>query len=393
MTVEGAGRPAVLLGGESAALSAARSLGRAGVQVHVAGDEVWDTVGRSRYCASFTHVDTGEGLEERWLAWLERGPRGAAIMPTSDEALLLVARHRARLIELGYVPFDADDEVLLAMLDKRRTYALAREAGVAAPETTALSSPEEIDGALERVRFPCALKPAHSHLFSRHFGIRKKLFVVESRAELEWVVEQTSPLGLEMLLTEIIPGADDRIAIYTSYIDTDGTPLFHFTRRKLRQYPPRFGIGCYQLTEWVPDVADAGLRFLQSVGVRGLASVEFKRDPRDGHVKLMECNHRFTTGTEITRLAGIDIALFTYNRLAGLSPPPVSSFRDGIRMWNPVEDARSFLISRRRGELSLGEWLRSLLHPQRFPVFSWSDPRPALANYTRLLGRGRSRGR
>lgn len=366
-----------------------RSLGRADVAVHAVGDARWDTMRRSRYCTSFTHVEPGGDLEDRWLDWLERGPRGSVVLPTTDSVVALVARHRKQLMEWGYIPFEANDDVIDAVLDKRRTHQLAEEVGVASPATVALASVGEIDEALLQVSMPCAFKPAHSFLFARHFGVRTKLFVVNDRAELESALRVTEPLGLEMLLTEIIPGPDSRLCHYATYMDERGDPLFHFTRRKVRQYPPSFGIGCYQLTKWDPEVAAAGLRLFRGIGLRGLAAVEFKHDPRDGQPKLIECNHRFTTATELTRMAGIDMPLLTYNRLVGLPLPDVASFEEGLRMWNAIEDTRSFLASRDSGDMTARQWVRSLLHPQRFPVLRLDDPGPALANYRRLLLRRR----
>lgn len=381
--------PAVVFGGETIGLSIARSLGRKGVPVYAVGDPVWDGAASSRYCVSFTSIHASEGREEdRWLHWLATsGPRGAVLMPSTDGAVSLVARHRAELLELGYVPFEANDEVALAMLDKKRTYELAREAGVATPKTVSVEVEEDVVRAIDEVGFPCALKPVHSHVFARHFGIRAKAFVVQTPEELREQLERTVALELAMLVTEIVPGDDDRLLAYSTYLAADGEPLFEFTRSKVRQYPPGFGIGCYQVTRWDPEVAELGLRFFREIGLRGLAAIEFKRDPRDGRPKLIECNHRFTTATELTRIAGIDLPALAYDRYLGRPVPRVGSFREGVRMWNPIEDTRSFVESRRRGDLSFGRWAASLLHRQHFPVLRLSDLRPALVNYRRMARR------
>ena len=79
-----------------------------------------------------------------------------------------------------------------------------------------------------------------------------------------------------MLVTEVIVGASDEFVSYFGYLDEDGQSLLSFTKRKLRQQPPGFGIGTYHQTTYDPEVAAAGLRFLQAVGMRGLGNVEFK---------------------------------------------------------------------------------------------------------------------
>jgi len=374
--------PAILLGGETISLAVGRRLSAAGVPVYGLG--YWaDPLRVSRHRRAYVPTSGTADV----LNWLETGPRQGVVLPCYDDGLELVALHRARIEELGYRAIEADDDVLLAMLDKTRTYELAAAAGIAVPRTAAVASHEEAVAAAEEIGYPCALKPRHSHRFARHFGLLRKAIVVESRADLEAALTETSGLGLDLLVTEIIPGPDDGFVSYYSYLDSEGEPLFHVTKRKPRQFPPGFGLGSYHLTDWNPEVAAAGLRFFQGIGLRGLANVEFKRDSRDGCLKLIECNHRFTAATAQLCAAGADIALFTYNRLLGLDGPEIDGYRRGVALWYPGRDLRAFLQYRRQGQLTLRAWLRSLLRRQRFPLARADDPVPSLAAVARRLFR------
>lgn len=378
-------KPAVLIAGEHIALAAARSLSAAGVSVYALGHGE-DPTRHSRHRRQFVEVGSGIRLMVRSMEWLRsKGPRGAVVIPCDDEGLELVAGNRTELAELGYLPIEADDRVLLAMLDKQRTYELAREIGVATPLTFVVETREEVIAAAERVGYPCALKPLSAHRWHRHFPLRTKAFVARDQAELERAVTRTQPLDLEVMVTELIPGGDERFCSYYGYLDSDGESLVHITKRKLRQYPPGFGLGTFHLTDRNPDVAAQGLRFLQGIGARGLACVEFKRDPRDEQLKLIECNHRLTGATEQLRAAGADLPLFVYRRLTGASPPPISDYRTAVSLWSPLLDARAFIGYRRRGELTLRRWIASLLRRHRFPIFRWSDPLPSLARGARKL--------
>lgn len=382
--------PAVLLGGEVIALSVARSLRRAGVEVHAFGHEQ-DPLRHSRCRASFTSFGEVDGIQEAWLEHLGRAARSAVVLPCSDDGLELVARNRRLLTDLGYVPVEAHDAGILAMLDKRETYRRAQRADVPAPATAVVSSAAESSSGLARVPPPWALKPVHSHEFAHHFGLRKKAFIVRNREQLEEALEPTLALGVPMILTEIIPGPDHAFESYYTYLDPHGEPLFEFTKRKLRQFPTGFGLGTYHQTHWNPEVAELGLRFLQSAGVRGLANVEFKRDARDGRLKLIECNHRFTAATELIRACGLDLPLFVYERTLGRPGPGLGSYRTGMHLWYPVQDGRAFLDYRRRGELTTASWLRSLMGPQRFPVASLRDPLPSIVQHLGMAARGARR--
>lgn len=366
------------------ALSAGRSLSAAGVEVHGIGNE-HDPLRYSRRRRYFRAVRMGAEAKNAFFDALRDGPGEGVIIPCCDDALELIATRRAELQGFGYLPLEANDEVLLAMLDKEKTFELATRAGIEAPWVKTVRSPEEALEATARVEFPCALKPRHSHYFAHRFA-SGKAFVVENEAELEAALNLTLEAGVEMMITEIVPGPDADTCSYYSYIDTDGQPLFNVTKRKLRQYPPWFGLGCYHITDWIPEVAELGLAFFQGVGVRGLANVEFKRDQRDGRLKLIECNHRLTAATEQLRRAGADMPLFAYRRTLGLPVPQAMPYRSGVGYWYPLSDLRAFNSYRRAGEWNLRQWLQSLARPQTFPLASLSDPMPSLAAVSHRVG-------
>ena len=379
--------PAVLLGGGNIAVSAARSLSESGVAVIALGTRT-DPVRRSRFCTEFVDLGADAGVRERWLGWLADRGEATVVLPCNDDALELVARHRAMIAGFGHRPVEANDDVVLAMLDKARTYELASAAGVAVPRSEVVSTPEEAEAVSDEFDFPCALKPLAAHRFALHFGA--KLFVVERREELAALLERARVLDVEMMVTDIVPGPDHQHVSYYSYLDEEGEPLFHFTKRKLRQYPTRFGLTCYQVTDWNPEVAELGLRFFQGSGLRGIGNVEFKRDQRDGCLKLIECNHRFTAANDLVRHCGLDIPLLAYNRLVGRPGPAVDTYRTGVRMWHPIEDLRALGEYRRAGRLTARKWVRSLLHRQHFPVLRADDPMPTVVNLSRR-GRGLAR--
>jgi D-aspartate ligase len=366
--------PAVLLGARGPALSVARTLGAAGVAVDVLAGAP-GAVAKSRHCRRYVAA-SGPDVQARWLRWLEReGPRGAVLLPCQDDGVELVARHRAELVELGYRPIEGDDDVMLAMLDKEATYERARAVGVPTPSTVRIRGAADVPVAVERVGFPCAVKPVHSHLWQRHF--RAKLVVAGDEASLRACLARAGALGLEVIVTEIVPGADDQFVSYYSYLDEAGRPLFHFTKRKLRGYPIHFGLWTYQVVEWHPDVAELGLRFFSGIGLRGVGNVEFKRDARDGRLKLIECNHRFTAANELVRRAGVDIARLAYGRGAGVELAAVRPVREGMRHWSPW-DIAGFLAYRAAGELSTAAWLASL-RPAHVGALRWDDPMPSVA--------------
>ena len=364
--------PAVVLNGAATALPIVRRLGREGVEVHALG-AAGDAVRHSRF-ARFVDLGGGEDVQDRWLDWLAtRAPAGAVVLAASDHGVEMTVRHRARLVQLGLVPMELNDEAALIMLDKQRTSELAAKLDVPCPRTIQITSADEVDGALT---FPIGLKPLHSYLFHSHF--KEKLFVVRDEQELRERLDATARLGLEMIATELVEGPDEGIGTYCAYLDENSEVMCELTKRRPRQYPAKAGTGTLQVTDWSPEVAEVGRRFLTGAGVRGHASVELKRDTRDGRLKLIECNYRFLQSTPVLQAAGFDIVGFTYNRLTG-RPLPSMEYRRGVRALSVLDDLRAFPEYRRRGELTTGSYLRSLARPHHLMMMAWDDPLPAIA--------------
>lgn len=381
--------PAIVLGGTVTALSIARSLWEAGVEVHVL-DRPDSPARFSRQRASFVDVG-GPDMQDRMLEWLETAPEGSVVLAGSDDGLELIARHGAELAGRGLRPMEADGEVLLAMLDKQRTYEIAAAHGIGTPRTIRLRSVGDAEEVAGELSYPCLLKPNHAHLFRLRTDSDAKVLTIGSPAELRAAFERLQDIEVEMLVTEVICGPSDEFVSYFGYLDEEGAPLVRFTKCKIRQYPPGFGLGTYHASTHDPEVAELGQLFLEAAGMRGLGNVEFKRDGRDGQLKVIECNARFTASNEVIRRAGIDLALFAYNRLVGHPTPPVHAYRDDVRLWEPVNDTRAFLVYRHRGELTLPGWLRSLAHRQYFPVARLNDPLPVIVRHARKLKRAGGR--
>jgi predicted ATP-grasp superfamily ATP-dependent carboligase len=190
-----------------------------------------------------------------------------------------------------------------------------------------------------------------------------------------------------MLMTEVIPGPETAICTYFTHVDEHGEPLFDYTKSKIRQWPKRSGLTCYQVSDRNEDVIEAGRRLVQGIGLRGVAVPEFKHDPRDGQWKLIECNHRFTGSLDLTRHCGIDQTRIAYDRVVGRHVAAADDYRTGVTQWNPIEDVRALLDYRRDGELTVPGWLRSVARRQHFPMMRADDPGPTMASLGTKVGR------
>jgi D-aspartate ligase len=370
--------PVILLGGEANALSVARQLGRLGIRVFAINVPT-ACIRSSRYCR-WIEVPLEDGAEESWARFL-LGPdsaylQGAVLLACSDAAIAVLAHHRSQLAE-RYRLDESEPGAQLCMLDKYSTYQTAVAAGVPTPRFWRAEGREHVLSLKDELVFPLIVKPRLSHVFEQRFG--QKFFTASNFDELIGAFDTASAAGLEALLVEFIPGADDKLCSYYTYLDQDGTPLLDFTKRIIRRFPTGMGGACYHITDWIPELVPLGRALFAQAGLRGLANVEFKLDERDGKYKLIECNARFTAGNCLVAASGVDLAALVYGRIVGRASEPLVSYKRGLRLWDPVRDFWSFNEQRKSGKLTTMAWLKSILHRQTFAYLDWSDPMPFVA--------------
>lgn len=380
-----------MLGGQENALAIVRSLTARGVPVSLsASQECWAL--HSRYCSQRYVIPQGQSAADYWhklLLGSDAGLDGCVLFACSDEAIEFMAARREELAH-RYVIDDHLAPQQLAMLDKRETIRLAAQVGIPTPKQWPVQRVADVDAILPGLDFPVLLRPIHSHKFQRVF--RKKLLRVRDASELRAKVAEVAAHGLEVIVCELIPGPDDLLSSYYTYIAPNGQHLFHFTKRIIRRSPPNFGLGSYHATEWLPETAEMGRRFFCGIGFRGLGNIEFKRDPRDGQLKLIEVNARFTAAQELLVRAEMDIAWIIYLHLTGGAVPTLNGFKENLRLWYFLDDFDAYRDLRALGQLSFLGWIRSISRPQVLPYFSLNDPMPALAKgwntvQTRVLKR------
>jgi predicted ATP-grasp superfamily ATP-dependent carboligase len=384
---------ALILRASRNSLSAARSLGRAGFEVAIAAPAREDpATRRSRYVARFVPV---EQFDDRAVRVLLELPRSTGKKPflfaTGDEDALFIARHQERLAN-GYHFVSPGYSVLEAIVDKASLYETARTHGIPHPKFHVVREAGDIETAIEAVGTPCYVKPAMGHEWRR--VRRGKLAFARDQDELRRILEDFVALRLTAIPIEIIPGSDGDIHGLSAYIDREGRPVGWRTKRKIRQFPLGVGDASIQEISEEPEVAELGLRLLEITGHRGAATVEFRRDVRDGRLVLMEINVRTVSGQQLMTSSGFDVPLLAFCDATG-RPLPASKPVKRVRWLYLGLDFRAFRGMRRNGDISTVQWLGSLLSCRSFAYFAWDDLAPFFARCRIWLDRqlrGRFRG-
>jgi predicted ATP-grasp superfamily ATP-dependent carboligase len=375
---------ALVIGADYRALGVVRSLGRRGIRVQVLrhGDDRLATA--SRYCERTLKLPHGDDAALAFL--LELADSGLAdwtLFASADETAALVGRNHAALAARYRLTTPPWETVQFAH-DKRLTYRFAEETGVAEPPRTWYPRDAAEVAALD-CPFPVALKPAVKEGLNRLTAA--KAWRVESRDELVARYADACTLVSPdvLMVQEIVDGGGESQLSYAA-LCADGVPLASVVARRTRQYPMDFGRASTHVeTVEDPEVERHAVALLARLRFDGVVEVEFKRDPRDGRLKLLDVNPRVWGWHTLCGRAGVDFPYLMWRHANGEAVPETTALA-GVRWVRMSTDLPTVLKEIRRGRLSIREYLRSLRPPRESAIFAWDDPLPGLLEGPLLAG-------
>lgn len=372
--------PALVLGLSPTGLLIVRSLGRRGVAVSGADEDPFAIARASRFCTwnddigRALHGDD-EGLVRALERFAERAHTPPALFLTSDALIERLLPFGDRLAASFRLTTPLGD-VTASMLDKRRFHALCERIAEPTARTVFGATVDDIDEVARGLRYPAIIKPAFSHHLAG-FLRGRKVFEAPDAAALTEAFRAMARVDDDLVVQEVIPGPDDAIWIAAAYVGPDGRLEALFTGRKLRQFRPRFGSASLAVSERDVEVATRCATFLRASKFRGLCGLEFKRDARDGTLRMIEVNARATLWMGLTSAAGVDVPHAAYASATG-APPPELAPVEGVKWAYLPRDLQSAAESWRAGELSAGAWARSLRGLASEAIGALDDPLPAL---------------
>ena len=314
--------PAVIVGAGLNGLGVLRSLAAAGVPSVVVGTHGDEPAMRSRHGRKVFYDAAGGG--EALLATLERVAAGAADRPvlilTMEESVVHVMTHYARLATRFRMTLSAPD-TLAPLLNKDGVRAAAEAAGLAIPRTLRIQSAADVSG-LDALTPPLIVKPARRD--AAYEAAFSKAYRFDTHAPARELIERILPVLPDVIVQEWIEGTDSDLYFCLQHLPADGAAPTSFVGRKIRSWPPRVGgtASCGPAPEAI-EIIESTTAFFRQAGVHGLASMEYKRDPRSGRYVVVEPTvGRTDYQEEVATLNGVNLPLAAYRSARGLAPPP-----------------------------------------------------------------------
>jgi predicted ATP-grasp superfamily ATP-dependent carboligase len=365
------------------ALGIARSAGRLGIPVHRIARERSAPARLSRYSRGWSCIpdraSTAEILE--FLHECSRSVGRALLIPIDDAASVFVDEHAQALAPDFLFPRQPEG-LAQALSSKREMYELCMRHGIPTPVSAFPESEAELLQYAEQGAFPTVLKCINA---GDAPPSAPRVAIVEDRDQLLAAYRRMeSPQAPNLMIQEYVPGKPETIWMFNGYFDGQSACRVGFTGKKIRQTPPYTGATTLGVCLPNPTVEDATVRLMAAVGYRGILDIGYRFDQRDGQYKLLDVNPRIGgTFRLFVGENGLDVLRTMYLDLTG-QEVPTTTLSEGRRWIVEPWDLASSLTYWRRGDITLGEWLRSLRRVREDAWFAADDPLPFLALWAGL---------
>lgn len=297
------------------------------------------------------------------------------LFPTTDYVVSFLSRHRDEIPRNCMVQFP-EASVVETLVNKDKFHQFARANRFPVPRTLLVSDTSHIDDVCRAMTFPVIAK-TRTKTYKKGLP---KAFLIDSHEELRKWYDGVKDVHGSFVIQEFIPGGDEDVFFALQYISSrHGKLLASFTGKKIRQWPPLTGGTASAEPAFLPELTEITYNFFTMVGFRGIGSMEYKRDPRNGIHYMIEptvCRTDFQEGVAIAN--GVNIPLIAYRDALGIKQNLATQRKSTRKAWmHFTADRLARNHHMNDGKLTYFSWLFSLRHVRASDLFSLSDIGPS----------------
>ena len=369
-------------------VGAVRSLGRLGIDVYAVTEDRFTPTALSRYLKQAlvwptSGAEDAEELAAGVMALGERIGKRAVLVPTDDEAALLVAEH-ADLLERYFILPDVAPGLPRRLASKSGLAELCENNGTAAPRSGTPHSLDELRALAAEIGFPVVLKNDQAWLRLTNPAVPSTAVVADMAG-----LEQLAARWLSMpavIVQEYLPREHAEDWIVHAYIGEDADSTVAFTGIKLRSWPPHAGVTAVARSLWNEDLVQRTVAFCRAVGFRGIADLDWRLDVRDGVFRLLDFNPRLGAQFQMFETQdGVDVVRALHLDLTGRARPTLPQIEGRRFVIEHLAVPAALAYRRIPGRRwSAGANGTTASPRQKRAWSSAGDPLPALAVVVRL---------
>ncbi|MGW1026621.1 carboxylate--amine ligase [Streptomyces sp. NPDC002577] len=356
-------------------VGAIRSLGRLGVPMYAITEDRYTPAAASRYLRrAFVWPTTGTEEPERLVEGLlrigRRIGRPTVLIPTDEEAAVLIAEHQEELGggsagpggagasggssgSSGFGGFGGflfprvDPALPRRLASKQGLHELCVEHGIPSPAAVFPESQADIEKFAAEARFPVIAKNREAFVRRRRPAVNGTTRIASREALLALARDWGEQPGV--ILQEYLPREEAEDWIVHAYFDEESTPLAMFTGVKVRSWPPHAGMTAQAFVVDNPELADIAARFVKRIGFTGIVDLDLRFDRRDGQYKLLDFNPRMGAQFRLFESeSGVDVVRAMHLHLTGRAVPEGEQ-RAGHRYLVENIDLPALIAYRRSG--------------------------------------------
>ena len=216
---------------------------------------------------------------------------------------------------------------------------------------------------------PFGVKPAESDTYWKHpFPTQKKAYILQTRAEVDAVIDQIYGAGYEdaLILQDFIPGDDSFMRVVTNYSGADGKVRLMCVGHVLLEEHTGHAIGNHAviITEPEPELCEKLRGFLEAIGFVGFSNFDIKYDQRDGKFKAFEINCRQGRSNYYVTGAGYNLAKYLVEDVIEHKPCALTVTQNRHLWWViPPKVAYDYVNPRYHQEMRALERANAAVNP------------------------------
>jgi len=378
-------------------LAVIRSLGRAGLEVHVAWCPLNSASLRSRYIKTIHSIPYYRSDDPGWIDTFNEllcRFEFDLVIPCDDASLLPLQLDKGQLARADCI-YLLSDEAHRVTSDKECTYEMARKLNISLPRQVVAANRMELEAAVRDFGLPVIVKPPRS-AESDDPQARHSVKKVRRPEDLESIAGSLSKSG-PVLVQEYFQG----IGVGVETLCRNGELLVAFQHERVHE-PLLGGGSTYRKSVPLnPELLEATRQLMNAVDYTGVCMVEFRYNPKSRKWVLIETNGRFWGSLPLALAVGVDFPLYLYEMLKHGRTEFNGSYRANVYCRNWLMDL-GWLRSNIRADRTdptlmtlplyrvMGEVWNVLLLRERNDTLTLDDPSPAAEECARLFARAAS---
>lgn len=358
-------------------LSVVRNLGRAGVHV-VTVDYEDHNYGVSKYVKERLIGPHYKNQEKEFVKFLidyaKKQDEKPVLFPTADLYVEFMEDNFDELKEYYLWPNDKKG-LYRELMDKQSLLKYTEPLGIKTPEIIGMDEENLYQRVTEELGYPCIVKPKDSMPFVNKY--RSKVFMIKDENMLKEKIEMCKRDGQDVFVQRIIKGPETNCYSFDMYMNKDKEVVSYMTTHKIRQWPINFGASTYAKQYYVKELYDICVPLFKSVGYRGFAEVELKRDEKTGIIYLVEVNVRFVNFTELQCHMKMNTPMMYFKDSIGrsFSGPKITENKDVYWKYK-YEDLPAIRQYVKTGQYSVLDIIKDYRFKKVSSTWAWDDPGP-----------------